>query len=63
MQISIFGRTDKRACIYTLLKILQPMGDVAVFPQHPPFMRPPGGGTPLGSFSNIPIFLSDATAC
>ena len=57
MQISIFGRTDKRACIYTLLKILQPMGDVAVVTNKPPFMWPTGDGTPLRSFQNKSIFV------
>ena len=39
MQISVFGRTDKRACIYTLMKILQPLGDVAVITSKRHFMR------------------------
>ena len=45
MQISIFGRTDKRACIYTLLKTLQPMGDVAVVTNNRHFMRLTEDGT------------------
>lgn len=62
MQISIFGRTDKRACIYTLLKILQPMGDVAVVTNNRHFMRLTEDGAPFGYYQNISVFVTDATA-
>ena len=50
MQISVFGRTDKRACIYTLMKILQPLGDVAVFKKKPHLIRRTEEGGPFGVF-------------
>lgn len=62
MQISIFGRTDKRACIYTLMKILQPMGDVAVVTDDRHFMRLTEDGAPFGHYQNISVFVTDATA-
>ena len=62
MQISVFGRTDKRACIYTLMKILQPLGDVAVITSNRHFMRLTEDGAPFGFYQNISIFVTDATA-
>lgn len=62
MQISVFGRTDKRACIYTLMKILQPMGDVAVITNDRHFMRLTEDGAAYGYYQNISIFVTDATA-
>lgn len=62
MQISIFGRTDKRACIYTLMKILQPLGDVAVISSNRHFMRLTEDGAPFGYYQNISVFVTDATA-
>ena len=62
MQISVFGRTDKRACIYTLMKILQPLGDVAVITSTRHFMRLTEDGSPFGFYQNISIFVTDATA-
>lgn len=62
MQISIFGRTDKRACIYTLMKILQPMGDVAVITNDRHFTRLTEDGDTTGFYQNIAIFVTDATA-
>lgn len=62
MQISVFGRTDKRACIYTLMKIFQPLGDVAVITDDRHFMRLTEDGAPFGYYQNISIFVTDATA-
>lgn len=62
MQISLFGRTDKRACIYTLMKILQPMGDVAVISNDRHLTRLTEDGAPYGFYQNISIFVTDATA-
>lgn len=62
MQISIFGRTDKRTCIYTLMKILQTMGDVAVITDNRHFMRLTEDGSPFGYYQNVSIFVTDATA-
>lgn len=62
MQISVFGRTDKRACVYTLMKILQPMGDVAVIANDRRYTRLTEDGTQFGYYQNIAIFVTDATA-
>lgn len=62
MQISVFGRTDKRTCIYTLMKILQPLGDVAVITNDRHFMRLTEDGAAFGYYQNISIFVTDATA-
>lgn len=62
MQISIFGRTDKRPCIYTLLKILQPMGDVALISDDRHFTRLTEDGAPFGFYQNISVFVTDTTA-
>lgn len=62
MQISIFGRTDKRACIYTLMKILQPLGDMALITNDRHYMRLTEDGSPFGYYQNISIFVMDTTA-
>jgi len=62
LQISIFGRTDKRTCIYTLMKILQPMGDVAIITNNRHLMRLTEDGEATGYYQNIAIFVTDATA-
>lgn len=62
MQISVFGRTDKRACIYTLMKILQQMGDVLVVTNHRHFTRLTEDGSLTGTYQNITVCVTDATA-
>ena len=62
MQITVFGRTDKRACIYTLMKILQPLGDVAVITNNRHFTRLTEDGGDFGFYQNISIFVTDVTA-
>lgn len=61
MQISVFGRTDKRACIYTLMKILQHLGDVAVVTDDRHFTRLTEDGEKTGTYQNISIFVTDTT--
>lgn len=61
MQITVFGRTDKRACIYTLMKILQPLGDVAVITNNRHFTRLTEDGGDFGFYQNISIFVTDVT--
>lgn len=62
MQITIFGRTDKRPCIYTLMKLLAPLGDVAVVTDDRRFRRLTEDGSYTGYCQNIAIYVTDATA-
>lgn len=62
MQISVLGRTDKRTCLYTLMKILQPMGNVAIISSNPFFTRLTEDGDPFGHYQNISVFVLDTTA-
>ena len=62
MQVSIFGRTDKRPCIYTLIKMLQPLGDVAVVTTNPMYQRLIEDGSDTGFYQNVAIFITAATA-
>lgn len=62
-QISVFGQTDTRVCIYTLLRILQPMGDVLLFTTNPHYSRLLESGENHGYYQNIAIsILSDLNA-
>lgn len=58
IQISVFGQTDKRPCIYTLMKILQPLGTVALVSNNRFYSRLTDGETD-GFYQNISIFISD----
>ena len=62
MQVSIFGRTDKRPCIYTLIKMLQPLGDVAIVTANPMYKRLIEDWSDTGFCQNVAIFVTDATA-
>lgn len=62
MQVSVFGRTDKRPCIYTLIKMLQPLGDVAIVTANPMYKRLTEDGSNEGFYQNVAIFVTDATA-
>ena len=63
MQISVFGRTEKRPAIYTLISILMHMGDVAVITNNRQYMRlMEDGPAASGTWNNVSIFITDATA-
>lgn len=62
MQITILGRTDKRPCIYTLMKLLMPLGDVAVVTNDRRLKRLAEDESYPGYCQNIAIFVTDATA-
>lgn len=62
MQISIFGMTEKRPVIYTLISIFMHMGDVAVVTNNRQFMRlMEEGPAAQGTWNNVSIFITDAT--
>lgn len=62
MIISVFGQTDKRAVIYTLMKMLQKLGDTCVISDNRHLLRLTEDGTRYGYFQNIAIFVTDTSA-
>lgn len=62
MQISVFGRTDKRVCVYTLMKLLQQLGDTALVTDDRHCKRLTEDGEAFGHYQNISIFVCDTTA-
>lgn len=62
MQISVLGRTDKRPCIYTLMKMLQPMGDVLVVTSNVQYLRLIEEDAHFGYYQNIAIYVTNETA-
>lgn len=63
MQITVLGQTDKRPVIYTLMKVLQHMGDVCVITNNRMYMRlMEDGPGAQGMYRNITICITDATA-
>lgn len=62
MIISIFGRTEKRPVIYTLFKLFQSLGDTCLISEDRHYTRLTEDGAKYGTFQNIHIFVTDATA-
>lgn len=63
MIISVLGQTDKRAVIYTMLKMGEYLGDCAVVTNLNRFKRLTEDPTEdIGSYRNIDIFVGDFTA-
>lgn len=52
MKIVVYGSTDTRPFIYTLLKMLQPLGDIALFTDNLHYRRLIENGSESGSFEN-----------
>jgi len=61
MKIGVYGYTDKRPVLYSLINLLQVIGDVAVITPNRHFKRLTSGNTDLGHFGNTLICVSDWT--
>jgi hypothetical protein len=59
MTIGIFGRTDLRPVTYSLMKLLQALGDVAVVSANNHYTRLTEDGLCFGYFQNIAIFVTN----
>ncbi len=63
MIITFLGQTDKRTVLYTMLKMCEYMGDCAVVSNDRKLMRlMEEGPGDAGTYRNIDIFVTDATA-
>ena len=63
MQVTVFGQTDKRPVIYTLMKIFETMGDTCVITNNRMYMRlMEDGPGAQGMYRNVTICVTDATA-
>ena len=62
MKICVFGQTDKRAVIYTLLKLCQTMGDVCFISYNTYYNRLINDVSTEEFFQNIAVFITDASA-
>lgn len=62
MQITLLGQTDKRAVLYTLLRMCENLGDCAVVTNDRKLMRlMEEGPSDQGTYRNIQIFVADTT--
>ncbi|THF74755.1 hypothetical protein [Cohnella fermenti] len=61
MRIGVYGYTDKRPVIYSLIKALQATGDVAVISSNRHYKRLLEFGETQGHMANVMIVVSDAT--
>jgi hypothetical protein len=59
MIIGILGRTDLRPVTYSLMKLLQKLGDVAVVSDNRRYRRLTEDGYSFGYFQNVGIFVTD----
>ena len=63
MQITLFGQTDKRPVVYSLLNILQHLGDCLYVTNDRKAMRlMQDGPAEMGELGNIAIAVTDSTA-
>ena len=62
MIISVFGQTDKRPVIYTLMKLFQTLGDTCIISNNRHYCRLTETGSQWGMYQNVAIFVTDATA-
>lgn len=63
MIITVLGQTDKRAVLYTMLKMGEYLGDCAVVTSLRRFKRLTEDPTEdIGSYRNIDVFVGDYTA-
>lgn len=61
MRIGLYGYTDKRPLLYTLIAALQVSGDVAVISPNRHLKRLVEGYSDLGHFGNVLICVTDWT--
>lgn len=62
MQITLLGQTDKRAVLYTLMRMCENLGDCAVVTNDRKLMRlMEEGPSGQGTYRNIQIFVADTT--
>lgn len=63
MQITVLGQTDKRPVIYTILKMCENLGDCCYVTNDRKAMRLMEDGPDMaGTYRNIDVFITDATA-
>jgi hypothetical protein len=61
MIIGVYGHTDKRPVTYTLMKLLQSLGDVAVISDNRHYTRLTEDRSRFGFFQNISVFVTDTS--
>lgn len=59
MNIVVYGTTDLRPVVYTLLKFCQSLGDTALFTNNRHYTRLLGSEVDVGSFENILIAVTE----
>lgn len=59
MFIAVLGHTDKRPVVYSLIKLLQSTGDVAVITNDRHFQRLLENNSTIGHFNNVLITVTD----
>ena len=61
MKIVIYGLTDTRPVVYTLLKMLQPMGNIVLHTENPHYKRLIENNLEIGDLENIFLVVSQDT--
>lgn len=60
MIVAVYGETDKRAVIYTLMKLFQKLGDTCLVSNDRHYKRLLPDGENMGHYQNVFIAVSDA---
>lgn len=61
MILSVYGHTDKRPIMFTILKVIQSLGDCLLVTQDRHYLRLLEEGETVGHFQNIMIVVTDSS--